>query len=196
VTQTSKNPPKKPTFYTRAGDDGATAIYGQKERLPKNHPRPDAYGTIDEAQAALGVFRASDCQPRTRALLIRIQRDLYLMMGELAVADAAVLPTHKIDQRDVDWLEASAAEIGEETGGFADFVLPGDTASGAVAHFARTVVRRAERKVARLHHDGALKNPFILRYLNRLSSLLFVLALYEDAQHGVEHPTYAKNIKE
>lgn len=187
---------KKPTFYTRTGDDGSTAIYGQKERLPKNHPRPDAYGTIDEAQAVLGVFRAADCQPRTRELLIRIQRDLYLMMGELAVADSVTLPTHKIDQSDVDWLENAAAEIGEATGKLLDFVLPGDTASGAAAHVARTVVRRAERKVARLHHDGTLKNPFILRYLNRLSSLLFVLALYEDTQHGVEHPTYAKNIED
>ncbi len=192
MTQTSK----KPIFYTRSGDDGMTAIYGQKERLPKNHPRPDAYGTIDEAQAVLGVFRAADCQPRTRELLIRIQRDLYLMMSELAVADSVTLPTHKIDQSDVDWLENAAAEIGEATGGFADFVLPGDTASGAAAHVARTVVRRAERKVAQLYHTGTLKNPSILRYLNRLSSLLFVLALYEDAQHGVEHPTYAKKVED
>ncbi len=185
----------KPTFYTRTGDDGTTAIYGQKERLPKNHPRPEAYGTIDEAQAVLGVFRAGNCQPRTRELLIRVQRDLYLMMGELAVADSVTLPTHKIDQNDVDWLENATAEIGESTGGFTDFVLPGDTLSGAHAHLARTVVRRAERKIARLYHDSTLKNPFILRYLNRLSSLMFVLALYEDMQHGVKHPTYAKSVE-
>ncbi len=185
----------KPTFYTRTGDDGTTAIYGQKERLPKNHPRPDAYGTIDEAQAVLGIFRAVGSQPRTKEILVRVEHDLYLMMGELAVADNVDLPVHKIDQTDVDWLEHTADEIGETTGGFTDFVLPGDTFSGAYAHLGRTVVRRAERKVAALHHSGELKNPFILRYLNRLSSLLFVLALYEDKMHGVENPTYAKDVQ-
>ena len=185
----------KPTFFTRTGDDGTTAIYGQKERLPKNHPRPDAYGTIDEAQAALGVLRAANSQPRTKEILVRAERDLYLMMSELAVADGVDLGIHKIDQSDVNWLETVTAEIGERTGAFTDFVLPGDTLSGAYAHLARTVVRRAERKVAALFHADDLKNPFILRYLNRLSSLLFVLALYEDKMHGVENPTYTKTVK-
>ncbi len=189
----SQNP--KPIFYTRTGDDGTTAIYGQKERLPKNHPRPEAYGTIDEAQAVLGILRAADSQPRTKKVLVRVERDLYLIMSELAVADTVKLPTHKIDQSDIEWLEQTADEIGSITGNFTDFVLPGDTFSGAYAHLARTVVRRAERKVARLHHEGTLKNVFILHYLNRLSSLLFVLALYEDKQHGVENPTYTKTVK-
>ncbi len=183
----------KPTFYTRTGDDGTTAIYGQKERLPKNHPRPDAYGTIDEAQAALGVLRAGDSQPRTKEILARVERDLYLMMSELAVADTVDLGIHKIDGSDVEWLEYATDEIGEITGAFKDFVLPGDTMSSAHAHLARTVVRRAERKVAALLHRDELKNPFILRYLNRLSSLLFALALYEDKMHGVKNPTYAKS---
>ncbi len=185
----------KPTFYTRAGDDGTTAIYGQKERLPKNHPRPDAYGTIDEAQAVLGVLRAGDSQPRTKEILVRVERDLYLMMSELAVADTVDLGIHQIDQSDIDWLEHTADDIGKTTGAFKDFVLPGDTLSGAHAHWARTAIRRAERKVAALHHRGELKNPFILRYLNRLSSLLFVLALYEDKMHGVKNPTYTKNVQ-
>lgn len=185
----------KPTFYTRTGDDGTTAIYGQKERLPKNHPRPDAYGTIDEAQSTLGIFRAVTNQTRTKEILVRVEHDLYLMMSELAVADTVNLNIHKIDQSDIDWLESAAEEIGETTGAFKDFVLPGDTASGAYAHLARTVVRRAERKVVALHHRGELKNPFILRYLNRLSSVLFVLALYEDKMQGVENPTYAKNVQ-
>lgn len=185
----------KPTFYTRSGDDGTTAIYGQKERLTKHDARPDAYGTIDEAQAVLGMFRASDSQPRTKEMLVRVERDLYLMMGELAVADNIDFGNHKIDQSDVDWLEKATAEIGETTGGFTDFVLPGDTMSGAQAHVARTVVRRAERKVSILHHNGTLKNTFILKYLNRLSSLLFVLALFEDKMHGVGKFTYAKDVK-
>jgi len=187
---------KKPVFYTRTGDDGSTAIYGQKERISKYHPRPEAYGTIDEAQAILAVLRAGDCQPRTRELIIRVERDLYLMMGQLAVADNVKLPARAIDQSDIEWLEEAAEKIGEEAGAFGGFVLPGDTLSGAHAHLARAVIRRAERSVARLHHQGDLKNTFILKYLNRLSSLLFALALYEDKMGGVETPTYAKDVKD
>jgi len=183
---------EKPTFFTRSGDDGTTGIYGQTERVPKYHLRPEAYGTIDEAQALLGVLRASTHAPRTAELLIRVERDLYRMMGELAVADDVSLPTPPIGAEDVAWLENATTEIGEATGGFRNFVLPGDTLTGAQAHLARTVIRRAERRVARLYHAGELSNPVILQYLNRLSSLLFVLALYEDRQGGVESPTYAK----
>ncbi len=183
-----------PVFYTRAGDDGFTAIYGQKERIPKFYPRPEAYGTIDEAQAALAVLRAGKCQPRSKDLIIHIERDLYLMMGQLAVADEVKLPARAIDQSDVEWLEKAAETLGEEVGGFSGFVLPGDTPSGAQAHLARTVIRRAERAVAKLQQQGDLKNSYILQYLNRLSSLLFVLALFEDKMGGVEKPTYAKDV--
>ncbi|MEM7034711.1 MAG: cob(I)yrinic acid a,c-diamide adenosyltransferase [Chloroflexota bacterium] len=187
---------KKQIFYTRAGDEGTTTIYGQKERLPKYALRPEAYGIIDEAQAVLGILRASDSQPRTKEMLVRVERDLYLMMGQLAVADNVKLPSKAIDQTDVDWLEQATEEIGETTGGFTDFVLPGDTLSGAQTHLARTIVRRAERAVARLYHEEGLNNIYILRYLNRLSSLLFVLALYEDHHGGVETPTYAKHVRD
>lgn len=179
-------------FYTRKGDDGTTTIYGQTERVPKYSLRPEAYGTIDEAQAVLGLLRASDCQPRTKELLKRAERDLYLMMGELAVADQVQLPARPIDEHDVTWLETVTTEIGQIGGGFTDFVLPGDTLTGAQAHLARTVIRRAEREVARLYDAGEMKNVQNLRYLNRLSSLLFVVALYEDHHGGVESPTYAK----
>ncbi len=183
-------------FYTRKGDDGTTTIYGQTERVSKYSLRPEAYGTIDEAQAVLGLLRASDCQPRTKELLKRAERDLYLMMGELAVADHVQLPARPIDEPDVTWLEAVTTEIGQTGGGFTDFVLPGDTLTGAQAHLARTVIRRAERAVARLYDAGEMKNVQNLRYLNRLSSLLFVLALYEDHHGGVESPTYAKNVED
>ena len=184
------------TFFTRAGDEGTTTIYGQKDRIPKYALRPEAYGIIDEAQAMLGILRANDSHPRTKEMLVRVERDLYLMMGQLAVADNVKLPAKSIDQTDVDWLEKATAEIGETTGGFTDFVLPGDTLTGAQTHLARTIVRRAERAVAKLYHEGDLNNIYILRYLNRLSSLLFVLALYEDHHGGVESPTYAKNVRD
>ncbi len=188
--------PKQPVFYTRAGDDGNTTIYGQTERIPKHHPRPAAYGAIDEAQAALGLIRAGNSRPRTKEIIVRMERDLYLMMGELAVADDVTLPARPIGRRDVDWLEETTAALGETTGGFTDFVLPGDTLPGAQLHLARTVVRRAERSVAFLQTEGLLKNKFILQYLNRLSSVLYVLSLYENRQAGIESPTYAKNVED
>jgi cob(I)alamin adenosyltransferase len=118
------------------------------------------------------------------------------MMSQLAVADSVKLPARPIDDSDVAWLEAATREIGQQTGAFVDFVLPGDTLGGAQAHLARTVVRRAERAVAKLNDEAALSNIYILRYLNRLSSLLFVLALYEDLHGGIETPTYAKLVKD
>jgi cob(I)alamin adenosyltransferase len=187
---------EKSIFYTQSGDDGTTNIYGQTERIPKYHARPEAYGTIDEAQAILGIMRAGECQPRTKELLIRVERDLYLIMGQLGTAENTELPARPLNQNDIAWLERATDEIGRVTGAFTDFVLPGDTLSGAQAHLARTIVRRAERKVALLYHEGHLQNAFILKYLNRLSSLLFVLALYEDQQGGVESPTYAKAVKD
>jgi len=182
----------KPTFfYTRKGDTGTTMIYGQSERLPKDHVRITAYGTIDEAQAFLGVARASSVQPRTQEIIIQIEHDLYVMMSELAVADSVKLSMPAIDESNIDWLESVCHEIGEFIGKLAGFVLPGDTLTGAYLHVARTVTRRAERLVTRLYLDEVLKNKYNLVYLNRLSSLLFVLALYEDRHGGVESPTYA-----
>ena len=92
-------------FYTRSGDDGMTGIYGQTERVPKYHLRPEAYGTIDEAQAVLGVLRASTRLDRVNEALVRVERDLYLIMGQLAVADHVKLPARAIDDADVGWLE-------------------------------------------------------------------------------------------
>lgn len=184
----------KQIFYTGKGDDGTTTIYGQAERIPKYHPRPEAYGAIDEAQAVLGLLRAGITQPRLREILIRVERDLYMMMGQLAVAAHVKLPTRPIDQGDVDWLESVTAEIGQSVAMPKEFILPGDTMSGAYANLARTVVRRAERRVAELYHLEGLSNTAILAYLNRLSSLLFVLTLFEDQQGGVKIPTLSKAI--
>jgi cob(I)alamin adenosyltransferase len=183
---------KKQIFYTGKGDNGTTTIYGQKERIPKFHPRPAAYGAIDEAQAQLGVLRAMASQPQIKDILLRVEGDLYLMMGQLAVADHIELPVRMIDQSDVTWLEQVTAEIGNSITMPSQFILPGDTLTGALANVARTVVRRAERKVAELYQKENVTNMAILSYLNRLSSLLFVLTLFEDKRAGVTLPTHSK----
>jgi cob(I)alamin adenosyltransferase len=178
-------------MYTRAGDQGYTGLLG-KGRVPKYDPRPDAYGQVDEAQAVLGVCRAGPLSQRARELLIPIERDLYYMMAELATAPGVELPLPPITAERVVWLEGVTDELGQVTGPFTEFVLPGDSQAGALVHLARTVVRRAERAVARLTHTGDLANDEVLRYLNRLSSFLYALARYEDIQAGVDRPTFAK----
>ncbi|MCB0165283.1 MAG: cob(I)yrinic acid a,c-diamide adenosyltransferase [Anaerolineae bacterium] len=179
-------------FYTGKGDDGTTTIYGQPERIPKYHPRPEAYGTIDEAQAFIGLLRAGAKHPQVKDILTRVERDLYLMMGQLAVAEHVKLPAKPLDHSDVDWVETVTADIGQMTTMPKEFILPGDTVNGAYANLARTVVRRAERQVAKLYDEEQLSNKAILPYLNRLSSLLFVLTLFEDQQGGIERPTISK----
>lgn len=179
-------------FYTRRGDDGYTNLLGP-ERVPKYDPRPEAYGTVDEAQAILGVVRASACTPYTAEILLAIQRDLYAIMAEMAAAglgDSRLAGSITLDhlRRVEDWI----AECGARVRMPREFVIPGDSQPGAALHLARAVVRRAERLAARLTHDGWLADRRVIQYLNRLSSLLFVLALYEDQTVTGHPPTQVK----
>jgi cob(I)alamin adenosyltransferase len=170
-----------PRFYTGRGDDGQTGLLGP-ERVPKCDPRPEAYGTVDEAQAALGLARASKCTPDTAEILLAIQRDLHTLMAELASAGSEDSPfAGTITAAHVEQLESWIEVYGNKTERPKKFVIPGDSTPGAGLHLARTVVRRAERMAVRLADTGGmLVNGQVLRYLNRLSSLLYVLALYED----------------
>ena len=188
---TANDSPRTPKMYTRTGDEGYTGLLG-KERVPKYDLRPEAYGQVDEAQALLGVCRAGPLSQRGRDSLIPIERDLYHMMAELATAPGVQLSLPSIAAQRVEWLEGVTDELSQITGPFTDFILPGDSQAGALVHLARTVVRRAERAVARLLHEGDLENAEVLRYLNRLSSFLFALARYEDIKAGVDRPTFAK----
>lgn len=170
----------KSSFFTGRGDDGQTGLLGP-ERVPKYDLRPEAYGTVDEAQAALGLVRAGECQPLTAQIVLGIQRFLPSLMAELAAAgqpDSAWSGRTTAEQ--VDQVEAWIAQIEGKIDMPREFVIPGDSALGAALHLARTIVRRAERRVVRLSDEGLLVNPHVVRYLNRLSSLLFVLAIYED----------------
>ena len=178
-------------MYTRTGDEGYTGLLG-KDRVPKYDLRPESYGQVDEAQAVLGMCRAGPLSLRAQELLVPIERDLYYIMAELATAPGTKLPLPSISEARIEWLERVTDELAEATGPFTNFVLPGDSKAGALVHLARTVVRRAERAVARLMHEGDLENSQIMRYLNRLSSFLFALARYEDKEAGVDRPTFAK----
>lgn len=173
-----------PSFYTRRGDEGYTDLLGG--RVPKYDPRPEALGTIDEATAQIGLARAISTSERTNSILIDVQRDLYLMMAELAFTQEMQQQRYHVTQEHLDRIERETDHLSDEVILPPQFILPGDTHAGAAMDVARTVVRRAERLVVRLLHDGAIDNGMIAAYLNRLSSLLFILGRYEDHLAGIQ----------
>lgn len=180
-----------PSFYSGTGDDGTTGLLGEG-RVPKNHPRPQAFGALDEASAALGVARSMALSDQTAAILLRVQRDLYRMMSEVAAHQAHAERFRSVDGESVGWLESQLQRLAEQVPLPSGFVLPGDSPSGAALDVARTVVRRAERQLVSLSQEVQLDNPHLLRYLNRLSSLCFALALRENQLAGIDSPSMAK----
>jgi cob(I)alamin adenosyltransferase len=181
----------KPKPYTAKGDDGYTGLLGA-ERVPKYDPRPEAYGTLDEATSVMGLARATTKSERIRSLLLESQRHLYCIMSELAATPETANKFRCLGMEHVAWLETQTDALAAEVQLPAEFILPGDSESGATLDVARTVVRRAERLVVKLMHDGLMTNPQIVRYLNRLSSLLFVMARYADALADVGKATLAR----
>lgn len=177
-------------WYTKSGDDGYTGVLG-RERVPKYALRPEAYGTVDEASAFLGLARAQAHDGRMREIILAVQRDLYNLMADLAtLPETATRPPWLAEER-VAWLEEVTDRLGEEVEMPRAFIVPGDSVSGAALEIARTVVRRAERLVARLTHEAEVRDDVPLRYLNRLSSLLFVMGRIEDRAAGVQRFTLA-----
>jgi cob(I)alamin adenosyltransferase len=178
-------------FYTKRGDEGYTGLLGEG-RVPKYHPRTEAFGDIDEASSAIGVARSTVTQPDTGEKLLKVQRDLYSIMAEVSATPENSKKFRTISNTHVDWLENEIHLITQIIEIPKEFIISGDSVSGAHLDLARTIVRRAERKVARLFHEGELENIEILRYLNRLSSFLFVLELLETGLQGKATPTLAK----
>jgi len=178
-------------FYTRKGDDGTTSWLG-KGRIKKFDLRLETLGTLDETSAFLGMARAQVKTEQIKDMILQIQRDLYAIMTEVA-ADPNVANHFRILQEDrVTWLEEQTEAITDEVRLPSDFVIPGDTVGGGALDVARTVIRRAERRVTELHHSGGIANPFLLSYLNRMSSLLFVMELLETKTEGIQTPNLAK----
>jgi len=170
-------------LYTRKGDDGTTGLLGE-DRVSKDHPRIEALGTLDEVSAALGLPRASCKAPQTPPILREVQRDVYKLMAEVAATPENADKFKGIDAARVTWLEEQADIINNLVILPKEFILPGDTHSGAALSLARAIVRRAERRVTELFTLEELSNPELLRYLNRLSSLCFMLELLENQTAG------------
>lgn len=173
-------------IYTRRGDSGETDLIGSG-RVAKDHLRVDAYGAVDELNATLGVCAAVTSHAELRALLDPIQRGLFTLGAHLATPEARhreSLGMHEPSDAEIEALEAQIDAFERELPPLERFVLPGGTAAAAAFHVARTVCRRAERTVVALDRSESLA-PGAVRYLNRLSDLLFVLARVENRRAGV-----------
>lgn len=170
-------------IYTGRGDDGFTNLLG-KGRVPKSDLQPEAYGSVDEASAALGLARSLASAEEISAIVVQVQRDLQDLMAELAASPDAVERFRRLDQERISWLEGWIDLLGEQVSIPNDFILAGDSSRGAAFDLARCIVRRAERAVARLHFEGEIQYPHPLVYLNRLSSLCFLLATMENQRSG------------
>lgn len=172
-----------PSFYTRRGDDGTTGQLGQG-RLPKYHPKVETLGTLDEASAALGLARSACKAPQSTAMLMEAQRDLYAIMAEVAATPENAGRFQEAGPERVRWLETQIEAVTALAPAPKEFILPGDSAAGAALSLARTIVRRAERRLAELVDKSEAENPVLLQYLNRLSSLCFALELLENQEAG------------
>lgn len=168
------------SIATRTGDEGTTGLlFGQ--RVPKNHPQIEAVGTFDELNAALGVAKAQLADPTRRTALEACQHDLIALMGEIVCAEAdtarwAAAKFAKLDDAALARLDAAVAEIEARGPRFDGWATPGANPTAAALEVARTVARRAERRLVGLPAHGRSVRPLLLRYTNRLADLLWLMA--------------------
>lgn len=173
-------------IYTRTGDSGTTGL-GSGDRVAKDHVRVEAYGTVDELNSAIGSLLAVPDLPATvRDCLTRVQHRLFDLGGELCMPGHTV-----IDTAAVTFLENHLDAFNADLPPLKDFVLPGGSQAAAACHLARTICRRAERRCWRLAREDSV-NEFALKYLNRLSDLLFVIARVLNRAAGCAEPTWQK----
>jgi cob(I)alamin adenosyltransferase len=171
-------------IYTRLGDDGETHL-GDMSRVPKTHPRIEAYGTVDELNSHVGVALAlPDLPPPQRGWLRRVQNDLFDVGADISVPESDERERLRVVPDQTEWLESICDEVNANLPKLRSFVLPGGSAAAAQLHVCRTVCRRAERRA--LEVEGL--NPEVVRYLNRLSDFLFILA--RAANDGGDEPLW------
>ncbi len=177
-----------PKLYTATGDSGTTGLLGP-DRLAKDDPRVEAMGAVDELNAVLGVTLAAQKNRVIRETLLKVQDDLFTVGAELAATRSAESKVPKVTAGYVARLEAALDAL--DAGPVTEFLLPRGSEALVRLHWARTVARRAERRVVALAHRESV-NPEVLRYLNRISSLLYQMAVWVQTKEkrSKEHPTY------
>ncbi len=183
---------KSMKIYTRTGDEGATALFGGG-RVGKDHPRVEAYGDVDELNAVLGLARSIEMMPRIDEVLVPVQRDLFAIGALLATPDhdkmREQLAKASIDDGRIEELERAIDDCENELEPLRSFIVPGGTPKSAALHVARTVCRRAERRVVHLSSEVELPATVVV-YLNRLSDLLFMLARVANRRAGAGEVTW------
>jgi cob(I)alamin adenosyltransferase len=175
-------------IYTKTGDAGETGLWGGR-RVPKDAPRVEAYGTVDECNAAIGVARAAGLATDLDALLDEVQNQLFVVGADLATpGEAHAIP--RVGEAEVAFLEAAIDRLEAGLAPLHQFILPGGVPAAAQLHLARTICRRAERRVISLARAEPV-TPAVPVYLNRLSDLLFVAARAVNARAGVADVPWA-----
>jgi len=176
--------PRITRVYTRTGDDGTTGL-GGGQRVAKDSLRIETYGTVDELSSAVGLALALGVDESLREPLHTIQNELFHLGSDLCILeeDKGRLPVPRIEERHVAALEQLMDELSGELAPLENFILPGGSVGASQLHVARTVCRRAERLLVSLAREEAV-GPHTLRYLNRLSDALFVMARWENHRRG------------
>lgn len=164
-------------IYTRTGDDGTTGL-GDGSRTPKDSLRVEAFGDLDELNSHIGLLLTQDISTEIHTLLTGIQHDLFDLGGEVCVPGREALTADYVSR-----LETQLDTLNAELEPLKEFILPGGCAAAAICHLARTVCRRAERRLVSLTREASISTP-AKHYLNRLSDLLFVVARYLNLQAG------------
>jgi cob(I)alamin adenosyltransferase len=179
-------------IYTKTGDTGETGLFGGG-RVSKDDPRVEAYGDVDELNASIGMARAIELMPRIDEVLVPIQRDLFSLGALVATPDRDKMHDHlakaQIDDGRIRELELAIDDCDRELAPLRSFILPGGTPKAAALHVARTVCRRAERRVIHLQKEVEIPQIVVI-YLNRLSDLLFSLARGANTRAGAGEVTW------
>lgn len=171
-------------IYTKKGDSGETSLFGGK-RVSKSSKRIEAYGTVDELNSVLGVSIAHGVDDRSMELLNKIQIQLFVLGSDLATPPSKKIKIERIGPTEIEFLEHAIDELEEFLEPLTSFILPGGSPAGATLHIGRTVCRRAERIAVDCAQNDEISESAI-KYLNRLSDFLFVLARFENKKSGNE----------
>jgi len=182
----------KEILFTARGDDGSTGLLGNG-RYPKSDSRFEVLGSLDECSAILGLAKSLIDDPKISELITAIQRDLYQIMGEVSVLSENRTAFPQLSADVVLRLENSIFDLNKEAHKPDGFIIPGDSTESAILDVARTIVRRAERRISQYFDEGKIDNLVIRQYINRLSSLIFSLELVIVQRKKKTHPTMAKS---
>lgn len=171
------------SFFTGKGDTGKTGFLGEG-RISKNSLRIEAVGSVDEANASLGYARSIAIGQKTKEIILEVQKQLYFLMSELSASPEVSDRFGKISENEILWLEESIKDIESLVDLQREFIIPGENPSSGAMSIARAIVRRAERRTIALYESEEIRKPVLITYLNRLSSLVFILEVYEASLSG------------